>query len=208
MTTGTTVTNEEGIVQVRITSERNKLMEIKKRKLSNERNRFMDMQYFSEYNAHQQRIRLQNIVVNGHSVPLVPKHESIRKLVEQIGHMLGFKQPLRDVEKAWRQNLGDDKRGCVVIRLINRGTRAKWVYAYSKKRLWAKGALYVNEHLTKPNQVLFLETKRLGRMHKWRFIWLHDGIIRVRKDENSEIFEVRNPNELYSVLNISKSQTL
>lgn len=141
----------------------------------------------------QQRSRMNNVIVNGMKQE---KNEDIYKVVEKLGEKMGIENPLVDVQIAHRVNSTNQaKVKPIVIRMSNSKTRDKWTAAFRKSELW-KNSVYVNEHLTKRNQNLLFKTKQFKKENNYRYVWVKDCKILIRKDDKSRIFAIRNENDL------------
>jgi hypothetical protein len=46
--------------------------------------------------------------------------------------------------------------------------------------------IYINEHLNKPNRALFATAQEKKRTLQYRFVWTKNGVVHMRKDENTE----------------------
>lgn len=147
----------------------------------------------------QQRSRLNNIIING--IPEA-KSEDVYKLVENLGDKLGILNPASHIQIAHRvktTTLGKVKP--IVVRMLNSKTRDVWTAAYRQQQLW-KQKIYVSEHLTKRNQDLLAKTKKLKTEHEYKFVWVKDCKIFVRKSETSRVFVVRKECDLERIFNI------
>lgn len=141
----------------------------------------------------QQRSRLNNVILTGIKQD---KNEDVMKVVDSIGKKLGIMNPLDDVQVAHRVNTTmQGKIKPIVIRMANTKTRDKWTAAFRKSDLW-KSKIYVNEHLTKRNQSLLSQAKKFKKEHKYKYVWVKDCKILIRKDESSRIFAIRNEEDL------------
>lgn len=50
--------------------------------------------------------------------------------------------------------------------------------------------IFVNEHLTIQNKILFKETRTVARSKGYSFVWTQNGNILVRKDQTSKIIQI------------------
>lgn len=88
--------------------------------------------------------------------------------------------------------------------MLNSKIRDKWIATYRKKQLW-KEKLYINEHLTKKNQTILYETKQNAKKKNFKFVWVRDCKILVRKNETSRIFTIRSLEDMESILHLKSS---
>lgn len=141
----------------------------------------------------QQRSRINNVIINGVKQE---KHEDIYKIVETLGGKIGIVNPLSDVQIAHRVNsTNPGKIKPIVIRMTNSKARDQWTAAFRKSHLW-KDKVYVNEHLTKKNQDLLFKTKQFKKANNYKYVWIKDCKILIRKDDQSRIFAIRNETDL------------
>ncbi|KAI5699856.1 hypothetical protein M8J75_009908 [Diaphorina citri] len=146
-----------------------------------------------------QRSRSQNILISG--IPQERK-EDVYKIIEYVGNQMDITDPMADVQLAHR--MGSSQTAPFVVRLLNTRTRAKWIKAFKGKKLWQK-KIYVNEHLTKKNQELFKRTKEMAKEANFKFVWLSDNRILMRKNEQSQVSVIKNMNDLVKALNGRKT---
>lgn len=145
----------------------------------------------------QQRSRMNNIIINGIQQN---RNEDIYKVVEQIGLKLKIKDPLSQVQVAHRVNsTNKDKSKPIVVRLLNTKTRDQWTSAYRSNKLWEQN-FYVNEHLTKRNQDILYKTKKFKAENGFKYVWVRDCKIFIRKTENTRVFVIRREEDLKRVL--------
>lgn len=142
-----------------------------------------------------QRSRMKNIIINGIDQE---KKEDVYKIVEDIGKQLDINNPMDDVQVAHR--MGPSKTASIVVRLLNSKTRTKWVKAGKEKQLWKK-KIYVNEHLTPKNQELYKKTKEIAKTKNFKFVWVNDNRILVRKDEKSKVLIMKTQDDLRRMTN-------
>lgn len=63
---------------------------------------------------------------------------------------------------------------------------------------WAKEKVFINERLTKFKRMLFSQTRLVAKSKQYKFIWLSNSDILVRKNENSNIIKIRSPEDVES----------
>uniref|UniRef100_A0A8D8Y759 FP protein C-terminal domain-containing protein n=1 Tax=Cacopsylla melanoneura TaxID=428564 RepID=A0A8D8Y759_9HEMI len=147
----------------------------------------------------QQRQRLINIIVDG--IP-VTKNENVYNIIKDLGTKLGIQDPLNDVQVCHRVNTTNKRKPKpIVVRMLNTKTRDQWTAAYRVKKLWTE-KIYVNEHLTARNQRILKEAKKAAKEKKFKFVWVKDCKIFVRKDETSKIYNMRSLTDVEQILNV------
>uniref|UniRef100_A0A8D8M5R7 FP protein C-terminal domain-containing protein n=1 Tax=Cacopsylla melanoneura TaxID=428564 RepID=A0A8D8M5R7_9HEMI len=151
-----------------------------------------------------ERYRVSNVIVEG--IARVDENENLTKIVEDIGHKLGFNSSytakvVADVHRAKLKY--QNKPEPIIIRLINPATRVKWVNAFRGRKLWRENWT-LNEHLTKSKQDLFIKTSDWGKRHGYKFAWVQECKVFLRKNETSKILIVHNLAHLKRILRKDK----
>ena len=59
--------------------------------------------------------------------------------------------------------------------------------------------VYINENLTYRNQRIFSKAYQFKKENNWKFIWTVNGIVHLRKNEDSNIFPVRKEEDIVSL---------
>uniref|UniRef100_A0A8D8T1L0 Uncharacterized protein n=1 Tax=Cacopsylla melanoneura TaxID=428564 RepID=A0A8D8T1L0_9HEMI len=89
--------------------------------------------------------------------------------IEGVGHKLGFTDPLNDVQWAKRL-LSHHSPRPIIVRMINRTLKTKWVHFYRKKKLWVE-KIYLCEYLPRQVQELLLKTKEWATKMNFKSVW-------------------------------------
>ncbi|KAL1458414.1 hypothetical protein WDU94_008570 [Cyamophila willieti] len=113
-------------------------------------------------NKIEQDHKLNNLIVRGY---YQMSERPARQIVEEIGHKLGFKQPMEDVDCVMK-----NAKGHVIIRFKCSGGKTKWLRTYHHLRL-RKEKWYLNEHLSDYNQRLYKITKEWAAENNWKHVW-------------------------------------
>lgn len=143
---------------------------------------------WSDIDDLQQRSRLNNIIING--IP-ESKNEDVNMLVENIGQKLNIRDPASHIQVAHRvKSTNDKKPKPIVVRLLNTKTRDVWTSAYRQKKMWEQ-KIFLSEHLTKKNQQLLHKAKEIKRTQNFKFVWVRDCKVFIRKSEKSRVFVIR-----------------
>lgn len=56
--------------------------------------------------------------------------------------------------------------------------------------------LFINEHLTMDNKLLFKETRETIKAKHYKYAWVKDGNIYIRKDDSSRVLQVKSRDTL------------
>ncbi|KAL4708692.1 hypothetical protein ACJJTC_017371 [Scirpophaga incertulas] len=131
--------------------------------------------------------------------------KNLLSTVEMLGDLI--KCPIRsmDVVAIHRVPHADQKNSRpknIIIKLTSRILRDNILSAYracAKKGLDSSQlsiagtprTIYLNEHLTLSNKILFRQSREAAKKHEFKFVWVKHGVILVRKSETSPIFAIR-----------------
>lgn len=137
-------------------------------------------------------------------------HENLMHLILVSSKKLGVDLQESDVDQVKRVgskqnntvNSGGETRP-VVVKLVRKHKRDELLSAASKRRgltssdlvSGTSSALYFNERLSKANRRLFGEARKRAKLNNFRFCWIRNGNILVRKAQSSN-------NKKYPVLTI------
>lgn len=143
----------------------------------------------------------------------VPEHrnENTNKIIEQICNVVGFTlSSPRDIlftTRVAKTNRESGKPRNLICQFPNKFIRDNFLAAvinYNKtnKNLKLSSSLlgisgpevpvYVNEHLTRANKSLHAETRKRAKNNGFKFVWVRNGKIFVRKDETSAAKNILN----------------
>lgn len=149
-----------------------------------------------ELNKWEQSKLINNMLVQG--VPL-KENENLQEVVKQIGQYLDA--PIRKRFTAYR--LGKNNNSPIKIEFEDGNEKKQMMI--SKKRLQMESRnlgfpnsnkIYLNHELTKGNVKLHTAARLFKKQHNYKFLWIHDGNIFIRKNENSRIILVDNEDVL------------
>ncbi|XP_041973607.1 uncharacterized protein LOC121729227 [Aricia agestis] len=158
----------------------------------------------------EQIMRSPNLEING-----IPEHhsENLVKTIEQLGRII--ESPIEDkdilhVTRIAKHNKNSDRPRSVIVKLSSQRRRDEILAAvmkFNKKNVdklnsehlgigGCKIPVFVSEHLTPSNKHLHaaarLKTKEAG----FKFIWVRDGRIFARKNEQSKVLFIRDEDSL------------
>uniref|UniRef100_A0A8D8R783 FP protein C-terminal domain-containing protein n=1 Tax=Cacopsylla melanoneura TaxID=428564 RepID=A0A8D8R783_9HEMI len=130
--------------------------------------------------------------------------EDVVNIVTIIGRAIGVENINEgDIQVAHRVDLMNKDRGGkhrpIIVHMGSRYIRNKWLQKYrdfrrakSSGKLSAKdisnslpdSAVYLNEHITVKRKLLLKEAKTFAREKNIKFVWVKDGFILMKKNEN------------------------
>lgn len=116
-------------------------------------------------------------------------------VIDFCSNTLGTDIQLSDISIAHRMPKGKhDKMRPVMVRFTNRRIRDT-VYR-ARRKLRGSNAIYINEHLTKQNDELFLNCRQLKKQRKVHSTWTWHGISYVKCSESSRAIKIANQADL------------
>lgn len=118
--------------------------------------------------------------------------ENLGKTVANIARCLGTDVTDKDIDIAHRVSSKDKKKSNVVVRFLSRTARDKLSSAARKTKLDTghlgfdtSDPIYVNDNLCMEMKVLLSKPRESRREKKWKFVWVSQGRILMRKTEKS-----------------------
>ncbi|KAH6925776.1 hypothetical protein HPB50_009862 [Hyalomma asiaticum] len=123
--------------------------------------------------------------------------ENLKATVGIMATCLGIELSDGDIDVAHRVP-SRDKDKSNVVRFASRTSRDKFLNAAKKTRLNTSrlslehnDPMYVNEHLCLENKILFRKAREVKAETKWKFAWISQGRILMRKAENSTVVHIQ-----------------
>lgn len=148
--------------------------------------------------------RNMNLEIKG--LPILP-NENLQKAVGEIATCLGAEISEGDIDVVHRVQSKDKGKPNVVVKFSSRTVRDKFLCAARKTKLntsllgfEANDPLYVNEHLCVENKILLSKARQERRDKNWKFVWVRQGKIFMRKCENSPVLHVTCEGDLARVV--------
>lgn len=156
-----------------------------------------------ELNHLQQYSRINNVEITG-----IPenKGENIVSILQKIGEVAGCVIQLSDVDACHRipkHGSGDNPRS-LVVKFISRLKKEELMMAAKKKGVTtsdlgfgrSSSKVYVNDHLTLTNKILFKKTREMCKEKSLKYCWTKEGRILVRKNDISRVIHIRSEDDL------------
>lgn len=131
-------------------------------------------------------------------IPTSPS-EDCKTIVEEIANKLNIKC---NVKKAYR--ISTKNKDMKIIAWLTTKEAKKELLETSKKNKittnqvhenWPSTRCYINEYLTKYRRVLFGKSKIKAKDKGFKYVWINNSDILVRKDEQSRVHRIRNEND-------------
>lgn len=148
----------------------------------------------------EQQARENNIEISN-----VPERrgENLITIFTHLGGIINYKISPTDITSLHRvphANTKDSRPKNIIVKFASRMTRDNFIAAFrSKKGITSENLaitgpphkIYLNEHLTLQNKILFRETREKARMREYRYVWVKHGIILARKNDTSAVIAIR-----------------
>jgi len=134
----------------------------------------------------------------------IPKmeNENCINTVKQIAEKLNISITITE---ASRLNSTNNKPSIIIAKLETSEMRKNLIKINKLQKLnanmlsknWNKeNKIYINERLTKEKRILYSKTRAAGKERNYKFIWISNADILIRKDENSKITRIRSINDI------------
>ncbi|KAL4136058.1 hypothetical protein QTP88_007626 [Uroleucon formosanum] len=112
--------------------------------------------------------------------------------------------PKTQNENSYRINTYISKRSLIVAKLATLEMKINLIRNVKSNKLttdkmsngWPKENIYMNERLTKLRRTLFYQTKIATTTKNYKFIWVSNGDILMRKNENSKILKIKSSQDI------------
>ncbi|XP_060846012.1 uncharacterized protein LOC132925655 [Rhopalosiphum padi] len=138
----------------------------------------------------------------------IPKteNENCLDIVKKIGEIIKTNV---NVTEAKRITMEKSKTSIIIAKLESKENRSQLIRNSKLNRLnsnmlvknWSvENKIYINEHLTKERRILFAKSRQVAREKNFKFVWINNADILIRKDENSRISRIRSINDLEKLI--------
>ncbi|XP_044760272.1 uncharacterized protein LOC123317728 [Coccinella septempunctata] len=159
-----------------------------------------------EMNGLQQQLKSKNLDIIG--VP-EKKNENILTIVENIASKLGISDVRNFIEGCYRIHFmpkNDARSRPIVIDFKSKSYRDAFLRAYkgNKEKIrtsdigfdGTEKTIYVNESLSPYYRKLFNTTRQFCRENSYKYCWIQDGRLLVRKDDSSKISHIASEDDV------------
>lgn len=164
-----------------------------------------------DLNTIQQRERLQNLEISG--IPEKPS-ENLSTYMMNIAKFVGVDglspKDIEFITRPHTHNKTSNRPRIIIVKLKTRilrdsiisGARSKKVITTADIGISAPGGpsrIFVNEHLTPSNKLLYLQARRKKASSDFSYVWVRDGQIYARKSDKSPLFIIRSAEDLVKI---------
>ncbi|KAI5738790.1 hypothetical protein M8J77_011260 [Diaphorina citri] len=167
------------------------------------------LEFERSINSLEQRSRYINVEIN--DVPVV-KGEEVSEIIKKIGHSLGIEHPEKDFQLGHRvPTRNPNKIKPIIVRMTDTKARDKWIKLSKEKKITTRHInpestaparnIYLQCHLTPYYKNILFQTKKWAKNHHFKFIWVRDCQIYLKKDDQntSKTFRIREIDDLKMV---------
>ncbi|XP_049872258.1 uncharacterized protein LOC126371096 [Pectinophora gossypiella] len=155
----------------------------------------------SDLNEKNQWARLNNVEIKG--VPMKDR-ENLFNVVTAIGSKIMYPITKQSINFVTRVPSKDNHSKPIILSFINRYVKEDFIAAArSTKKLYptdigleGTNQIFVNDHLTVQNKILFTEAKKLAKAKDYDFIWVKNSKIFARKSPESKVITIKNSKDL------------
>lgn len=151
-------------------------------------------------------IELQNIPFN--------KNENLIKIVQSVGKLVSVDIPSNCIRAVHRVAAAaasqSDRPKNVVLQLTTRRLRDELLHAARVRRTLSTDQIgiqttpprrfYVNEHLNLANKILYSKARKTVADKSYKYVWVKNSSIFVRKTDTSKIIRIREDSDLLKIL--------
>lgn len=167
----------------------------------------------SKMNDLDQNSRMKNIEIHG--IP-EKKGENLIREIQKVCSELDIQIDQNDIEFIHRvpsnpRFTPNEKSKNIIMGCSSRSTRDNILAAFKQKRLQSdktstslsvdgvSDKIFINEHLTLANKLLHKESRDAAKKKGYKFVWVKNGHIFVRKNESSAIINIKNLEMIYKL---------
>lgn len=142
-----------------------------------------------------------------HGVPY-KKDENLSEVIMKIGDSIESKIKEEDIEGIYRippnKNSKNPNNTPIVVSFIKKKDKERFLSMRRKRSIFSneigltevRSQIFVNEFLTRKTKNLLWKTKQIKSEKKFKFLWIKNGTILLRKNENSQTIRITSEENL------------
>ncbi|XP_074042435.1 uncharacterized protein [Leptinotarsa decemlineata] len=135
------------------------------------------------------------------------RNEDLLNIVEKIGAYINYNVTPHTVDYALRvqsnHNSSDTTSKNIIVKFTFKKERDLFLMAVKTKRIRnnnsakmsldgiSDASIYINEHLTLANKLLYKDVRAAARDKQYKYVWVKNGVIFCRKDDSSRIIAIK-----------------
>lgn len=143
-----------------------------------------------------------------HGIPY-EHDEDIKNIIIKIGK--NFEVPIKkeDIAEAYRMRKAKhsneaQKNSPLVVTFVRREDKQKFLCMRKNRSLFSdeinikgvRSQIFINEYLSKTTKNLFWKAKKVKLEQQYKFLWINNGNILLRKTENSKVIQVSSEEDI------------
>ncbi|XP_064292354.1 uncharacterized protein LOC128674402 [Plodia interpunctella] len=144
------------------------------------------------------------------------RNENLLTLIESIGSHI--KHPISKIDilsihRVPHAQVSSRPKN-IIVKFSSRMLRDNVLSAYrlskglKSEQLGLSGTclnIYMNEHLTLNNKILFRQCREAAKKHNFKFVWIRHATVLARKSESSHVVAIRSANDIIKITSNQKS---
>lgn len=158
----------------------------------------------SEITELQQYSRRSNLEISG--LPEI-ENENINETVDKVLSSLDVSKPHNIIVSHRVPTSRKDRHKSIIVQFATKNQRDVCITAAKTKHLLASdintrfdtSPIYVNEHLAPAVKKLLFQSKVFKKDNNFKFCWVKEGKVFLRKNENSRVYRIRKDTDLKEI---------
>lgn len=150
-------------------------------------------------NRNEQKVLNKNLIIHG--IPQ-EKNESLKQIIEEVGNQLQVNLANSEFT-AYRMGKPEDKKRPIKACFENETFKNQLIKTPKKYDLNAQtlgfrvdSKIFLNHDLTKPNLELYKRSLAFKKTHDYKYLWINNGNILLRKREDSVVKVIKKDEDL------------
>lgn len=133
-------------------------------------------------------------------------NEDINELVKTIGNSFNLNINTEDIDEAYRvhKKASIRKNNPIIVSFSKKKDKEQFLLMRKNKSLFTdeiglsdtRSQIFINEYLPKQTKELLWNTKKLKNEKKYKYLWIKNGTILLRKHENSQVIVIDSQEDL------------
>ena len=133
------------------------------------------------------------------------KNEDVLETVKAVGRAMDMNIDNLMVDACHRlPKRPDQPHGGIIVKFVRRFDKEDFMFRRRVKRnlstkhmgLSGENIIYINESLSPEKKKLLALSRNFKREHGYKFLWVRNGVIKLRKSEGSNIYIINDSNDL------------
>ncbi|XP_075531533.1 uncharacterized protein LOC142564423 [Dermacentor variabilis] len=137
----------------------------------------------------------------------VSADESLPDMMQNIATCLKMELRTEDIDVVHRVPTKNKAQQNILVRFTSIAVRDKLIKNAKKERLSTSALgfqnnepIFINEHLCQENKILLAKARQARREKNWKYVWVSQAKILMRKTENSRVLHITSEDDLKKVV--------